>query len=143
MLLFITVLFQYYTLSICNSISAEQFHHFIFLAAFTEHTPEPPGIPLVLPQEIFTIRESSNPKSNYSLSNNPCLFNKDKHYHALFFLSPCKDTNPLFISLPSPAIPELTVPDSAQKNSGDRSVSPAPGNSACSSACCASESRGL
>lgn len=55
--------------SIIGSISASQpvlnnFTACIYLAAFTEYIPEPPGTHPVLRQEIFIIRETFNLKSN-------------------------------------------------------------------------------
>lgn len=54
----------------------------ISLAAFTEYSPEPPGIPPVLTQENSYLKRSQG------LSNNPCLSNKAKHVSVHYLSSP-------------------------------------------------------
>lgn len=62
----------------------------IFLAAFTEYPPEPPGIPPVLTQEIFIIREKIS-KVTKAHQIIPVYSTKPNTF--LYTLFSCKDTN--------------------------------------------------
>lgn len=102
----------------------------ISLAAFTEYSPEPPGIPPVLTQENSYLKRSQG------LSNNSCLSNKAKHVSVHYLSSPPAWTQ---TALHLPTVPissqihrPLPVPDVPREPLGCRAVT---GSSACSSAC--------